>query len=75
VAFVLNRFDAFAATHPDEAHEMLDIYAVNQRDALIVGDHLICSVQSNDPRLQLAPVGATAPQWNRDEWLDHNRGL
>jgi hypothetical protein len=75
VALALRRFDIFAAKFPNEAHFLLDIYAVNQRDALIGGDHLVCLVQSDDPRLQLAPVGATTAQWNRDEWLDRNRGL
>jgi hypothetical protein len=71
----LRRFDTFAANYPREAHLLLDIYAVNQREALIGGDHLICLVQSDDPNLQLAPVGATGAQWNRDESLNRNRGL
>jgi Barstar (barnase inhibitor) len=75
VVLVLRRFETFAAKCPDEAHLLLDIYAINQRDALIGGDHLICLVQSDNPILQLAPVGATSVQWNRDEWLDRNRGL
>ena len=75
VALVLKRFDVFAAKYPDEAHLLLDIYAVNQRAALIGGDHLICLVQSDDPSLQLAPVGATEAEWNRAEWLNRNRGL
>jgi Barstar (barnase inhibitor) len=75
VVLVLRRFEAFAAKCPDEAHLLLDIYARNQRAALIGGDHLICLVQSDDPSLQLAPRGATSAQWNRDEWLNRNRGL
>lgn len=73
VVLVLRRFDAFVAQCPDDAHRLLDIYAYNQRDALIVSDHLICLVQSDDPWLQLAPVGATTAQWNRDEWLNASR--
>jgi len=75
VVLVLKRFDVFAARYPNEAHFLLDIYAANQRDALIGGDYLICLVQSDDPSLQIAPVGATTPEWNRDEWLNRNRGL
>ena len=75
VVLALRRFDTFAANYPREAHFLLDIYAVNQREALIGGDHLICLVQSDDPNVQLAPVGATGAQWNRDEWLNRNRGL
>ena len=36
---------------------------------------LVCLVQSDDPSLQLAPVGATEAQWNREEWLNRNRGI
>lgn len=75
VVLVLRRFDVFAAKYSNEARLLLDIYAVNQREALIGGDHLICLVQSDDPSLQLAPVGATGAQWNRDEWLNRNVGL
>jgi Barstar (barnase inhibitor) len=45
VVLALRRFDISAARHPDESHLLLDIYATNQRDALISGDHLICLVQ------------------------------
>jgi Barstar (barnase inhibitor) len=75
VVLTLRRFDVFAARYPNEAHLLLDIYAVNQREALIDGDHLICLVQSDDPGLQLAAVGATEAKWNRDEWLNRDRGL
>ncbi|MFZ0907000.1 MAG: barstar family protein [Mycobacterium sp.] len=75
LAMVLTGFDAFAAKFPDDAHTLLDIYAENQRSALIDGDNLICLVQSDDPALVLAPVGATNPQWNPDEWLNRDRGL
>jgi hypothetical protein len=75
LVLVLTGFDAFAAKFPWEAHKLIDIYEVHQRAALIVGDHLICLVQSADPGLILAPVGATNPQWNPDEWLNWNRGL
>jgi hypothetical protein len=73
VVMVLTGFDAFAARCPDEAHQLLDIYASQQRTALLSGHQLICLVQSDDPWLQLAPVGATHPQWNPAEWLNSNR--
>ncbi len=73
VVMVLTGFDAFAARCPDEAHGLLDIYASQQRTALLGGNQLICLVQSDDPWLQLAPIGATHPQWNRAEWLNKNR--
>jgi hypothetical protein len=75
LVMVLTGFDAFVVRFPDAAHVLLDICALRQRDALIAGNHLICLVQSDDPRLTLVPVGATVPQWNRDEWFDRDRGL
>lgn len=57
---VLTSFDTFAAKCPDQAHTLLDIYARHQRAALIGGNHLICLVQSDDPALALASVGAKA---------------
>jgi len=72
---VLTHFDAFVVRFPDDAHTLLDIYALRQRDALIGGNHLICLVQSDDPRLTLKPVGAVVPQCNRAEWLNRHRGL
>jgi Barstar (barnase inhibitor) len=73
VVMVLIGFDAFVVRCPDAAHALLDIYASQQRTALLGGNQLICLVQSDDPWLQLAPVGATHPQWNRAEWLNKNR--
>ena len=70
LALVLTGFDVFAARYPDDAHTLLDRYADHQRAALIDGDRLVCLVQSADPRLILAPVGAMAPRWNRAEWSD-----
>jgi RNAse (barnase) inhibitor barstar len=73
VVMVFTGFDAFVARFADAAHVLLDICALRQRDALIAGNHLICLVQSDDPRLALAPVGATVPLWNRAEWFDRAR--
>jgi hypothetical protein len=73
VVMVLAGFDAFASRCPDAAHDLLDIYAIQQRAALLGGHQLICLVQSDDPWLQLAPVGATHPQWNREEWSNSSR--
>jgi hypothetical protein len=73
LVLVLTGFDAFAGKFAGEAHILLDICAIRQRAALVDGHHLICLVQSNDPDLMLAPVGATAPQWNRAEWLNRDR--
>lgn len=75
LVLVLTGFDKFAARVPRDAHVLLDVYALRQRDALIDGVQLICLVQSDDPRLVLPPVGGNAPSWNRHEWLDAKRGV
>src|SRR5262249_16061762 len=54
---------------------VLDILATASRDQLLFGRRLICLVQSDDPRLHLAPVGGLSPFWNPREWFDKDRGL
>src|SRR5947209_3102256 len=63
MVMVLTSFDAFVARLPDEAHTLLDIYAIRQRAALIRGDHLICLLHSDDSDLRLAllAVSCLAP--------------
>lgn len=55
---VFLRYDAFAAREPQVAWDVLDITTENSRHFLMTGRRLIALVQSDDPRLELAPVGA-----------------
>jgi hypothetical protein len=55
--------------------EVLDILADDARRFLLFGRRLLVLVQSDDPRITFAPVGATAVSWNPKEWLDGDRGL
>ena len=75
LALVLSRFDAFASRHRDVAQALLDVLASNARRFLLFGRRLLVLVQSDDPRLAFAPVGATEVGWNPTEWLDKSRGL
>jgi hypothetical protein len=73
--FVLSRFDVVASAMPAFAHGVLDVIANRSRIGMIFGYRLIMLVQSNDPRLVLAPVGAATVGWNRREWMNASRGL
>jgi Barstar (barnase inhibitor) len=75
LVFVLTAFDAFAKLDPKAAQALLDILAGRARSAILTGNRLICLVQSNDPRLGFAPVGAMPVVWNDAEWLNSKRGL
>lgn len=67
-------YDRFAAACPRAAQVILDIVAKRARLAAVLQHRLICLVHSNDPDIHFDPVGATPVLWNRDEWLDANRG-
>ena len=55
---VFTRYDALNATLPRMAAAIVEIVATQSRRKLLFGERLLALVQSNDPRLELAPVGA-----------------
>lgn len=69
------RFDAFAMRQREVAEGVLDILADNARRFLLFGRRLLVLLQSDEPHLSFAPVGATAVSWNPKEWLDKDRGI
>jgi hypothetical protein len=75
LVIVLRGFDSFASADRRTAQILLDIVACQARSAILIGNRIICLVQSNDPRLSFEPVGATPVMWNDVEWLDSSRGL
>nr|WP_171783993.1 barstar family protein [Isoptericola halotolerans] len=75
LALVLTGYDSFAATEPVAAQALADPFADQSRTALLFGHRLICLLQSDNPRFDLAPVGAQAVAWNPAEWLDSQRGV
>lgn len=75
LAVALEHFDAFAARHGDEAHTFLDLFAQHSRRELLYNGRMLALVQSDDPHLSLAPVGAVPVLWNREEWTDAARGI
>lgn len=75
LVLVLTNFERFAAADRPTAQILLDIFADQARAAMLIGNRLICLVQSNDPRIIFEPVGAMPVLWNDAEWLDAKRGL
>jgi RNAse (barnase) inhibitor barstar len=72
---VLRHFDAFTRRFTRVAWTVLDILANRSRTFMLCGLRFIAVAQSDDATLNLSPVGATAVNWNRREWLNRDRGL
>jgi RNAse (barnase) inhibitor barstar len=75
LVLVLINFERFAAADRLTAQRLLDIFADKARAAMLIGNRMMCIIQSNDPRSTFEPVGATPVIWNDAEWLDTNRGV
>ena len=75
LVIVLRAFDAFATVDRRTAQIMLDIFADQARRAILIGNRILCLVQSNDPQLSFGPVGAMPVLWNDAEASDSRRGL
>lgn len=73
LALVFLGYDNFARQCPDAGEAVLDILADHSRVAALLGRRLMCLVQSNDPDIELTPVGATPVTWNDAEWLESRR--
>ncbi|MEV6967898.1 hypothetical protein AB0M47_22590 [Hamadaea sp. NPDC051192] len=70
---VLDRFDRCYADHRADAMLLLNELAGIGRWHLLFGRRLIVLLVSDDPELQLAPIGAQYAGWNRHEWLQVHR--
>ncbi|HTB72366.1 MAG TPA: barstar family protein [Polyangiaceae bacterium] len=75
LVLVFSGFDSFSSRYGHVAQGVLDLLADNARRFLLFGRRLLVLVQSDDPRIAFAPVGATAVSWNPKEWLNKSRGL
>ena len=75
LGLLLVGYDKFAAAEPGVAQSVLDIFAGQARHALLFGCRLICLVQTDDPRIDFSPVGATPVAWNDAEWLNSSREI
>jgi RNAse (barnase) inhibitor barstar len=72
---VFRHYEVAVARFPRVAQQLLDITAWQARKHLLFGLRLIALVQTDDVRIDLAPVGAIAPSWNRRECFNKDRGL
>lgn len=75
LVLVLDEFAPFAASFRHKAQAVLDICAVQSRRFLMAGRRFLVLVQSDDPMLELEPVGSSPVLWNPREWLNASRGL
>jgi hypothetical protein len=73
LVLVLTRYDAFAARSRRTAQLVLDIFAHQARFGALIGHRMLCLVQSDDPDIRFAPIGASPVSWNDEEWLDAKR--
>ncbi len=72
---VFHRFDRFMTYEAEFANWVMDVIQHNSRVHSLWGRRLLALVQSDDPRLELKPVGACSAHWNDREWLNSARGL
>lgn len=75
LVIVIRRIDAFTSVDRRTAQILLDIFADQARCAILIGNRIICLVQSNDPQLSFEPVGAMPVMWNDAETLNSKRGM
>jgi hypothetical protein len=67
LVLIMSGYDAFTRREPRAAQTILDIIADQAGAGALFGTRLLCLVQSDDPRIEFAPVGATAVAWNSAE--------
>jgi RNAse (barnase) inhibitor barstar len=74
-ALVFHRYDRFLTQEPKFAKYVLDDIQQNSRRFSLWGRRLLALLQSDDPRLNVGPLGACSANWNPQEWLNAKRGL
>jgi RNAse (barnase) inhibitor barstar len=70
---VLLHYNAFASNNDDYAKAVLDVFATACWYFLADGRKLLILVQSDDPFLQLGPLGCREATWNPREWFNKDR--
>jgi Barstar (barnase inhibitor) len=73
LVMVFRGYDVFAKAQPQLAQTILDSIESTSRRFLLTGRRLMALVQSGDPRIRFARVGAMPVTWNPREWLDADR--
>ena len=72
---VLSKYDSFVRLQPETAYLVVDAIASASRQALLIGHRMLCLVQTDDPRLEIEPVGSQPVMWNPREFHNASRGL
>ena len=75
IAFCFFRIDLLATADHHTAHGTLNLIEWHSRDCLLFGDRLLALAQTDDATIQFDTIGARSATWNREEWLNANRGL
>lgn len=74
IAFCFLRIDLLAAADHHMAQGTLNLIEWHARDSLLFGNRLLALAQTNDATIQFDAIGARSANWNREEWLNANRG-
>jgi len=69
----LDHVDRFRETMPAACPILLDILVDTARLGALLGNRILCVIRSDDPLLDVGPVGGTEPPWNPREWLLSDR--
>jgi hypothetical protein len=81
IVLVFRRFDSLLKTasfRPKTPWHLLDIVARNSRFHMLFGDRLMALVQTDDPNLQIEPLGGHSVvrnprEWTNSDWLETGR--
>jgi RNAse (barnase) inhibitor barstar len=73
MAVVLLHYDVFTRRDQEYAQAVVDVFARACWYFLVGGRRLLILVQSDDPFLQLGPLGCREAWWNPREWFNKDR--
>ena len=68
-------FHSLVRSDQRSSNVLLDLLEYHSRQFLLFSKRLIVLVQTDDNRFVPPLVGGRTPQWNREEWMNVNRGL
>lgn len=75
VALVFVGVDELAASDPISALRLFDVISDVSREFMLQGRRLVCLAQSDEPDLDLGPIGGKPLDWNPRERPAWTRGL
>lgn len=71
----VDEFGQFFDALPKRAHALVDIVSGAARLGALLGNRVLCLIQSDDPRMDVGAIGGLEPQGNPSEWRNADRGL